>query len=124
MNMKTIIVTELQQLGALLSNTRWCSLEMLQLDGRFLIHFVDGFPVVVVLVTSLAVLASVGVPVGIVSFEGLAEKVEHSMFGTVGIGPFPSETLKGISHFLTLKSPFKYVDIHLYTHAQRGSFFV
>lgn len=122
--MKTVIVTELQQLGALLSNTRWCSLEMLHLNGRFLIHFGDGFPVVVALVTSLAVVALVGVPVGIVSFEGLAVNVEHFMFGTVGIGPFPSETLKGVSHFLTLKSPFKSVDIHFYTRAQGGSLFV
>lgn len=97
---------------------------MLQLDGRFLIHFGDGFPVVSALVTLLEVIASVGVSVGIVSFKGFAEKVEHFMFGTVGVGPFPSETSKGISHFLTLKSPFKYVDIHLYTHAQRGCFFV
>ena len=72
---------------------------MLQLTGRFLIHFGDGFSVVVTLVASLSVLALVGVPVGVVSFGGLVAKVEHFVSGTVGIGPFPSEALKEVSHF-------------------------
>lgn len=119
--MKTTIRTALSQAGALFSTIKWCSLVMLQVVGRLLIHFLVGCPVVVTIaspvllgvpvvlataslavvsgVSELLVTASLAVPVVFAaSFTGSAVVVvsqvlfESSLLGAVGAGKFKGKS--------------------------------